>query len=104
MKFEISHRGKQYLKTAQTLICAARTMTDEAIANQLKALAEDYELRGVKASHVDAARRRAVGPSCATTVRERGLGARIFGGVSRLTPQPRAPTNQTVQCFLDFSR
>ena len=56
MTLEISHRGKQYLKTAQTLIRAARTMTDQAIANQLKALADDYERRAVKASHADAAK------------------------------------------------
>jgi len=56
MTFEISHRGKEYLKTAQTLIRAAKTMTDQAIANQLRALADDYERRAVKASHVDAAK------------------------------------------------
>jgi hypothetical protein len=56
MTFQISQRGKQYLKTAQTLLRIARTMTDRAIAGQLKALAEDYERRAEKASHVDAAR------------------------------------------------
>jgi hypothetical protein len=34
----ISQRGKQYLKTADTLLRAAQTMTDQAIAGQLKAL------------------------------------------------------------------
>jgi hypothetical protein len=31
-------------------------MTDQAIASQLKALADDYERRAEKASHVDAAK------------------------------------------------
>jgi hypothetical protein len=53
---QISQRGKQYLKTAETLVRAARTMTDRAIAGQLKALADDYERRAEKASHVDAAK------------------------------------------------
>ena len=38
MTLQISQRGKEYLTTAQTL-----TMTDQAIATQLKALADDYE-------------------------------------------------------------
>jgi hypothetical protein len=56
MTFQISSRGKQYLKTAQTLLRAAQTMTDGVIAAQLKALADDYEQRAEKASHVDAAK------------------------------------------------
>jgi hypothetical protein len=56
MTFQISQRGKQYLKTAQTLFRAAQTMTDRAVAVQLKALAEDYERRAEKAWHVDAAK------------------------------------------------
>jgi hypothetical protein len=56
MTFQISQRGKQYLKTAQTLLRAAQTMTDSAIAGQLKALADDYERRAEKASHADAAK------------------------------------------------
>ena len=56
MTFQISQRGKQYLKTAQTLFSAARTMTDRAIAGQLKALADDYERRAEKASRDDAAK------------------------------------------------
>jgi hypothetical protein len=43
------------LKTAQTLLRTARTMTDQAIATQLKALADDYERRAEKASLDDAA-------------------------------------------------
>lgn len=53
---QISQRGKQYLKTAETLLRAAQTMTDRAVASQLKALAADYERRAEKASHVDAAK------------------------------------------------
>ena len=53
---QISQRGKQYLKTAETLLRAAQTMTDRAVAGRLKTLAEDYERRAEKASHVDAAK------------------------------------------------
>ena len=53
---QISQRGNEYLKTAQTLLGAAKTMTDQAIAGQLKALADDYQRRAEKASHVDAAK------------------------------------------------
>ena len=56
MTLQISERGKQYQRTAQTLLRAAQTMTDQAIAGQLRALAEDYERRAEKASHVDAAK------------------------------------------------
>jgi hypothetical protein len=53
---QISQRGKEYLKTAQTLLRAAQTMTDQAVAGHLKALAADYQRRAEKASHVDAAK------------------------------------------------
>jgi hypothetical protein len=43
-------------------------MTDRAIAGQLKALADDYERRAEKASHVDAAK--AVARSAARDERE----------------------------------
>ena len=56
MTFEISRRGKAYLETAQTLLRSAQTMTDCAIAAQLRAMAEDYERRAEKASHADAAK------------------------------------------------
>jgi hypothetical protein len=56
MTFQISQRGKQYLKTAQTLVNAAQTMTDVVVASQLKALAEDYQRRAGKASRDDAAK------------------------------------------------
>jgi hypothetical protein len=56
MTFQISQRGKEYLKTALTLLRAAQTMTDRVIAGQLKALADDYQRRAEKASHVDAAK------------------------------------------------
>jgi hypothetical protein len=56
MTLRISQRGKEYLETARTLLRAAQTMTDQAIAGQLKALADDYQRRAEKASHVDAAK------------------------------------------------
>jgi hypothetical protein len=57
MRFQqFSQRGKEYLKTAETLLRAAHTMTDRAIAGQLKALADDYQRRAEKASHADAAK------------------------------------------------
>jgi len=56
MTFQISQRGKAYLEAARTLLRAAQTMTDEAIARQLKALADDYQRRAEKASQVDAAK------------------------------------------------
>jgi hypothetical protein len=58
MTFQISQRGKEYLETAQTLLRAAQTMTDRAIAAQLRTLADDYQRRAEKASHVDAAKAR----------------------------------------------
>jgi hypothetical protein len=56
MTFQISQRGKEYLKAARILLRAAQTMSDNAIAGQLKALADDYERRAEKASQVDAAK------------------------------------------------
>jgi hypothetical protein len=57
MKFlQISPRGKEYSKTAETFLRAAQTMADRAIAGQLKALAEDHQRRAEKASYVDAAK------------------------------------------------
>ena len=52
----ISQRSKQYLETAQTFLRITQTMTDRAIAGQLKALAEDYQRRAEKASHIEAAK------------------------------------------------
>ena len=46
MTFRVSQRGKQYLETARTLLRAAQTMTDRAIADRLKALADDFQRRG----------------------------------------------------------
>jgi hypothetical protein len=54
MTVQISQRGKEYLETARTLLRAAQSMTDQAIAGQLRALADDYQRRAEKASHVDA--------------------------------------------------
>lgn len=62
---QISQRGKGYLETARTLLRAAQTMTDAAIAGQLKALADDYERRAEKVSHVDAAKAFAQSAACA---------------------------------------
>jgi hypothetical protein len=56
MTVRISQRGKEYLKAAQTLLRAAQTMTDRAVAGQLKALADDYQRRAEKASQVDSAK------------------------------------------------
>ncbi|MTV16191.1 MULTISPECIES: hypothetical protein [Bradyrhizobium] len=56
MTLQISRRGREYLKTAQTLLYSASTMTDRAVAAQLKALADAYERRAKEASHVDAAK------------------------------------------------
>jgi hypothetical protein len=53
MTVQISQRGKEYLETARTLLRGAQTMT---VAGQLKALADDYQRRAEKASHVDAAK------------------------------------------------
>lgn len=52
----ISQRAKEYLKTAQTLLRAAQTMTDRAVAHQLKNLADDYQRRAEKASYDDTAK------------------------------------------------
>ncbi len=55
MTAQNSRRDKEYLEIAQTLLRAAKTtMTDSAIAAQLKALADDYQRRAEKPSHVDA--------------------------------------------------
>ena len=73
MTLQISRRGREYLETAQTLVRSAQTMTDRAIAGQLKALAEDYS----------AAPRR-----LRTTMRPRSWRTRPLQ-LSRLTPSPR---------------
>jgi hypothetical protein len=56
MTLQISRRGREYLKTAQTLLHSAGTVTDRVVADQLKALADTYERRAKQASHVDAAK------------------------------------------------
>jgi hypothetical protein len=56
MTLQISRRGKEYLKTAQTLLHSAKAVTDRAVADQLKALADVYERRAAEASHIDAAK------------------------------------------------
>ncbi|MGY0574639.1 hypothetical protein ACTGJ9_029190 [Bradyrhizobium sp. RDM12] len=56
MRNQISRRGKECLKTAQTLLRTAETMTDHAVAFQLRVLAEYYQRRAEKASLDDAAK------------------------------------------------
>jgi hypothetical protein len=51
MTVQSSQRSKEYLETAQELLRSAETMTDRAIAAQLRALADDYQRRAEKASH-----------------------------------------------------
>ena len=48
--------SEEYLDTARTILRAAQTMTDQRVAGQLKALAEDYEWRAEKAAHADASK------------------------------------------------
>jgi len=55
---QISQRGKEFLKTAGSLLSAAKTMIDRVISNQLKDVAEDYQrraekLRMLRAGHLD---------------------------------------------------
>ena len=54
--FRFSQRGKQYFGNGTDATPHRHTMTDQAIAGQLKALAEDYQRRAEKASRVDAAK------------------------------------------------
>ncbi|MBR0785149.1 hypothetical protein JQ635_27355 [Bradyrhizobium iriomotense] len=44
------------METAQSLLRAARSMTDDAVATRLKVLADDYQRRAEKASSADADR------------------------------------------------
>ena len=53
---ELTMLSKEYLKTARTLLRVAQNMTDQTIADRLKALSEDYERRAEKASYVDVAK------------------------------------------------
>jgi hypothetical protein len=46
--------SKEYFETARTLLRIARNMTDQTIADRLRALADDYERRAEKASRTDA--------------------------------------------------
>jgi len=47
---------QHYLETARTLLRAAQTMTDSAIAGRLKVLADEYQRRCEQASVDDAAK------------------------------------------------
>jgi threonine dehydratase len=69
MSVQISQRGKEYLESARTLVDAAKTMSDQVIADRLKALAEDYQRRAEKAAHVDSAK--ALARSAARAEQER---------------------------------
>jgi hypothetical protein len=68
MTLQISRRGKEYLETAQTLLRVAETMTNAAIADQLRTRADDYQRWAEKASHDDAAK--ALARSAASAERE----------------------------------
>jgi len=79
MTVQISQRGKAYLETARTLLRAAKTMTDSAIAGQLKALADDYQRRAEKASHCRTPYKFGlVPPKLDSAPRMPGLGAGTF--------------------------
>jgi hypothetical protein len=54
MNIQISRRGNAYLKTAETLLRTARTMTDGSVMAQLEALAENYRRLAAKVSQDDA--------------------------------------------------
>ncbi|WP_426608951.1 hypothetical protein [Bradyrhizobium sp. McL0616] len=56
MTMPMSRRGQEYLETAQSLLRAARTTTDVAVAARLEMLANDFQRRAEKASSADAAR------------------------------------------------
>lgn len=45
--------SKEYLSTARILVRVARDMADQAIADRLRALAEDYERKADKASQIE---------------------------------------------------
>ena len=45
--------SEEYLKTARTFLRVAKNITDQAIADRLKALAEDYERRAKQASRLE---------------------------------------------------
>jgi hypothetical protein len=53
---DISGRGKHYLRSAQTLLRAAQTTTDKAIAARLRVLAVDLQQRAEKVSRDDFAK------------------------------------------------
>ena len=50
--------SKEYLNTARTLLRVARSMTDQAIADRLKVLAEGYERRVEQAQALGCGARR----------------------------------------------
>jgi hypothetical protein len=60
--------SKEYLETARSLFRVARNMADQAIADRLRALAQDCERRARRASHTEAANASAL-KACAVKVR-----------------------------------
>jgi hypothetical protein len=56
--------SKAYLDTARAILRAAQTMTDQRVAGQLKALAENYERRAEKAARADTAKALARSAAC----------------------------------------
>ncbi len=56
--------SKAYLDAARTILRAAQTMTDQRVAGQLKALAENYERRAEKAARADTAKALARSAAC----------------------------------------
>ena len=60
--------SKEYLETARSLFRVARNMANQAIADRLRALAQDCERRAGRASHTEAANASAL-KACAVKVR-----------------------------------
>jgi hypothetical protein len=48
--------SKEYMGTARTLLRIAKDMTDQAMADRLKTLADDYERRGRRADLAESAK------------------------------------------------
>jgi hypothetical protein len=53
---ELDMVSKEYLGTASTLLRIAKSMTDQTIADRLRALAEDYERRAQRAGLAESAK------------------------------------------------
>ena len=83
MTLQISKRGKEYLKTAQTLLRSAKTMTGDCGSAQ--GVADDYERRAEKASRDEqlalASCQPGTGVACVN---------RWVGSAQRLSADPRS--------------